>query len=488
MVDALVIAAFWIIALAAMAGGLRPILYLFFCAAPFGSLAVVPTALTGGLTFTPLPIVALLLIVRACLLPGVGAFLVHNLLRPRPLALIGLFWLVAVAATVFMPRLFAGIVLVVPVRVIEGSLAPLAPSIQNISQLFYLTISVATVVAAFVVMRREPLRQTVLHAIMAGAILTIVTGVLDLYAAQLGIEGLLESFRTATYNLLVDAETLGARRVVGLMPEASAFGSICVRYLALLVFLRHAFEPQDRSRRLIGPAIVVLSVFIYLSTSSAAYVGMAVVVAMAIAEWLIRSIAATGRFQRRQVGIDLALASICVLTAACVLVLSPRIGTMLWTSLDEIVFSKGETSSFAERGLWTATALQAAFDTFGLGVGVGGTRASNSLVALLSNVGILGAALYIAFVFVCYLQKARPRDEQGRWILAGCRWALLPGLVVGMLIGTSADFGAAVGFMYGMMLAIGASAPRRSPMLPRSQTWPGASLAPAGPSEALARA
>jgi hypothetical protein len=461
--DAVVIASFWLIALAAFAAGIRPTIYLFFCAAPFGSLAVVPTALTGGLTFTPLPIAALLLIVRALLMPGAGALLTANILRARPLALMGLFWCVAVVTTLLMPRLFAGVVLVVPVRVVEGSLAPLAPSVQNLSQLFYLTISIATVGAAFVLMRRMELRQTVLHAILFSAVVMVLTGIVDMYAPVLGLEAFLEAFRTATYNLLVDAEVLGARRVVGLMPEASAFGSVCVRYLSLLYFLRHSFLAGDSSRHALAPVMLALAAFTYLSTSSAAYVGLAILLALISLEWLYRAFWAREPHHRRKVAIDLGLAGTATLGAICLVLLSPALLDMVWTSLDAIVFSKTETDSFTERSLWTATSLRAAIDTFGLGTGVGGTRASNSFVALVSNVGVLGAALYIAFLVSCFLQKAPERDEQGRWMVRGFRWSLLPGIGVGFLIGTSPDFGVTAGFIYGSMLSIGSlrrAAPR----------------------------
>lgn len=453
--EAVVIASFWVIALSAFAWGIRPTIYLFFCAAPFGSLAVIPTALTGGLTFTPAPIAALLLIVRACLIPGAGALLAANVLRARPLALLGLFWCVALITTLFMPRLFAGFVLVVPVRVVEGSLAPLAPSVQNLSQLFYLTISIATVGAAFVMMRRPELRQTVLHAIVVSAIIMVLTGVADMYGPVLGLEGLLEAFRTATYRLIVDAEVLGERRVVGLMPEASAFGSVCVRYLALVYFLRHSFLRTDASRYALTPVMLALAAFTYLSTSSAAYVGLAILLGLIALEWLWRAIWAWEPHHRRKVALDLGLAGTGFVGAICLVLLSPALLDVIWASLDAILFSKTETSSFAERNLWTATSLRAAFDTYGLGTGVGGTRASNIFVALLSNVGVLGAALYIAFMISCFMQKAPQNDEQGRWMVRGFRWSLLPGLAVGLLIGTSPDFGVTVGFIYGSMLSIG---------------------------------
>jgi hypothetical protein len=63
-----------------------------------------------------------------------------------------------------------------------------------------------------------------------------------------------------------------------------------------------------------------------------------------------------------------------------------------------MVLKKTESSSFDERSMWTIVSLRALIDTFGIGVGLGGTRASNSLVAVASNVGLVGVFLYIGII------------------------------------------------------------------------------------------
>lgn len=455
MMDAVVIAMFWAIALTCYALGPRALIYLLFCSAPFGSLAVVPTALTAGLTFTPMPISALLLIVRVLVTrEGVG-FLLASSSRPNPLALMAAFWAIAVVATLFMPRLFAGNVMVVPVRVIEGNLAPLYPNMQNISQLFYLTISILVIFAAAFLLGRPSIRATTVKAILASAVVLVATGLLDLASEHVPLDWLLESFRTATYALMTEAEVLGARRVVGLMPEASAFGSVCVRTLAFLYFFRHAMEEGSPGRWLNAAMIGALVVMIYLSTSSAAYVGLAVFALLAGMEWAWRAIMAHDGQDIREVKREGAFALLATLAVVIVLISSPGLVSQIMLSADEIVFNKTETSSFAERNLWTATAWQATLDTYGLGVGLGGTRASNSWIALISNVGVAGAFFYFLFMIVCYFQSPAGGRRIDRAMLRGCRWGLMPGIVVGLLVGTTADFGVFVGFIYGLMLAIG---------------------------------
>ena len=69
------IAAFWALTLLALLGDGKSLVYLLFSALSFGSFAVIPPGLTGGLTFTPAPMVSLILAARILLTPTGFAFL-----------------------------------------------------------------------------------------------------------------------------------------------------------------------------------------------------------------------------------------------------------------------------------------------------------------------------------------------------------------------------------------------------------------------------
>ena len=74
---------------------------------------------------------------------------------------------------------------------------------------------------------------TLLKALLAGGMVCIVTGLIDVAAASTGMESLLAPFRNAQYAFLTNATVAaGARRVVGFTPEASAYGPICVEFAA----------------------------------------------------------------------------------------------------------------------------------------------------------------------------------------------------------------------------------------------------------------
>jgi len=450
------IAIYWSIAIWGLASRKPVLLYLFFATLPFGSMAVVPPALTAGLTFVPTAMTGLLLIIKTFsnsrnLLVAIGAALDF-----RRLGLLFGFWVVALLITIFMPRVLAGQVMVVPMRGELSSSAPLFPTTQNISQLAYLTISVTMVFVFAQILRTREMRQKVLGALVLASAITVATGVLD-YASQfVPIGFLLEPFRTATYALLVDVELLGGKRVVGLMPEASSFGTICLSLLCLLYFLRRAML-NDRMRDLYTPPLIVaLLAFAWMSTSSATYVGLAVFVALAGLEWAMRFLETRyDSMRRRHLGIEFGIVMGVLGGLMLVVLLRPDLVDAISKSIDRIVLQKTGSDSYAERSMWTAVSLQALADSYLLGVGLGATRASNSVVAAVSNVGLFGAIFYFGFIIQCLLRRAAPEDREGKVMISGFRYAFFPAFTVGLLVGTTPDFGGFGAFRYGMLTAIG---------------------------------
>ena len=119
---------------------------------------------------------------------------------------------------------------------------PLQPTTQNLSQLAYMTISIITVFAFACVLKRPGWWTAILQGLLLGGVVAIVTGLLDMAGQASPIGAALAPFRTASYALLTDVEILGAKRVVGLMPEASAYGGLCISLIAALHFLGRSEE------------------------------------------------------------------------------------------------------------------------------------------------------------------------------------------------------------------------------------------------------
>ena len=462
--DAVPIALFWMFAVWALAGQNTRLLYLFFGSMAFGSFAVIPPGVTGGLTFTPTPIVALMIIARTLTGAEGITFTITSALMPRRLGLLFLFWVVSVFTTIFMPRLFAGQVEIISMRGLVTGSSPLGPSTQNISQLAYLTISVFAVFAFAKLLQHPVMRQHTLSAMCFGAAMVIGTGFLD-YASQfLPITPLLEPFRTATYALLTDNEVLGAKRVVGLMPEASAFGGLCFSFLAALYFFRRAMVDARLRDRVVPVLLSALALLAWLSTSSTAYVGMILFALVAGLEWSWRAaFLRHGALRRRGLAVEFWVVLLALGVLTTVILFRPSLLDPVVAQFDRMVFQKTSTQSFEQRGMWTAVSLQAFFDTYGLGVGMGGTRASNAVVAVFSNLGLLAGVLYYAFVLQSLMRRARFRaDESGAALISAFRWSFLPSFVMGMLSGTSADFGSFGAFRYGLVAAVAFTAVKKA--------------------------
>ena len=147
---------FWVLLFIGMARRGPFIFYLLFGSMSFGSFAVIPPELTSGLSFTPPPIIALAIIFIYGGGPNGLSRMLDIALRPSQCLLLFLFWIVAIWVTLFMPRIFAGQVTIIPMRLEKVSFGdPLFPTTQNISQLMYLTISILMVFACSLAFRAE---------------------------------------------------------------------------------------------------------------------------------------------------------------------------------------------------------------------------------------------------------------------------------------------------------------------------------------------
>lgn len=455
--DFIPIVLFWGLALWGIIGPPYILLYLFFGSMAFGSFAAISPALVGGLTLTPTPVVMLIFIIRVLVSRDGIVFFISEATKPNRLLLLFLFWVVAIVTTVFMPRIFSGEVSIIPVKLTIFTLGEsLAPTSQNFSQLAYISISIFFVVALYRVLRNSAYYLHLLPAIYLGGALVVITGALDLLNGYIDITSLLAPFRTATYSLLTEVEILGVKRVVGLRPEASSYGHVCLSFLCLLYFFRDATHQAWLRERVAPILILLLVLFIWLSTSSAAYVGLFAFLLVVVSEWSGRkktlhlSMAKSRRF-----GFEFWTAWALLTLLSIIVLFSPGLLDPLVEKINEMVFNKTSTSSYEERSMWTAVGWQALTDTWGLGVGMGATRTSNFAAAIFSNTGVLGGILYFGFVAQILLRKNPALNKKENVImLRGVRYAYIPTFIVDMLVGTTADFGGYNAFLYAMALAL----------------------------------
>lgn len=457
---ALVIGLFWVLAAQVLIGKPKTGLYIFFGSIPFGALAVIPTELTGGLTLTPTPIIALLIAARLLLNREDRSSLAGIALSKNGTLYLSVFWMIACAATLLMPRIFESEVTIFPVRSSDMIVEELLhPTTQNFSQLTYLSISVFAVFCFVRLTQKNFNIADLIGPIRLGASITFATGALDYASNFVNLDALLEPFRTASYALLTTNEVFGNKRTVGLMPEASAYGAVCVFFLSLLYFLRLAIH-KDRLgyAKNIG-LVFALVLMALLSTSSAAIVCVGVFLVLVVVDWLWNDVAV-----RKTPLTKTALLWCCVLSlVALFLSFQPRLLSELSDIFSHMILYKKESQSYEERTLWTTVSLEALQDTYGLGVGVGGTRTSSFLAALFSNTGVLGGLFFMAFLLKTLLGRwTYYRSPRFRSLQHGLVFAFIPPFVNLLLVGTSADFGLALAYILGIKLGLVSKYPGRS--------------------------
>ena len=216
---------FWVLIAWSVTASPGTVLVLLLASMPFASLALIPPEIVG-MSILPQSMFAVVLILKVLvpqLMPLSPKLL--TALRLRNLGFLALFLLVGTVATMIMPKLFVG-------RDRHNADARsdqgpdlLRPTLQNFTQFGYVTLSVMTVFAVTLIADEPGFTETLLAGVLAGGIVCIVTGLIDLAAASAGMESLLEPFRNADYAYLTEAEIAGLKRVVGFTPEASAYGS-----------------------------------------------------------------------------------------------------------------------------------------------------------------------------------------------------------------------------------------------------------------------
>lgn len=367
-----------------------------------------------------------------------------------------LFWVIAIFVTLTMPRFFAGDVLVIPVRSDDVSyMVPLEPTTQNFSQLVYMSISVMSVFMFAHWLKTPEMREHALKALCIGGAVAVITGFLDLLSQFLPIDFFLEAFRNATYRLHTNTDVFNTHRVVGLMSEASTFGQVCMAFLTMIYFTRIGLQDDFYREKLAPVLIVLLILLIWLSTSSAGYVGLGIFAVLALFEWLWRlTKSRNNAYFKRGLKTQAWILNGLLFAFLLSVLLYPSVYDPVITMVDNMVFQKTDTDSFEERTMWTAVSWQALLDTYGMGVGIGGTRASNGVVVLLSNVGFIAGACFYLFLLQLFLKQAKPNDGVGEVIVSAVKWSFIPSFIIDLLIATTPDFGAMNAFRFGLILAV----------------------------------
>jgi hypothetical protein len=370
-----------------------PLIVALFASLTFGSTSLFTLSAIGGAT-PLLSAVFVLLLVAGVALRRNALHEFGAVLREQPAVwLLLLLVAYSVLGAFLLPRLLAGQTGIFMLNREAKTLAlvPLMPSSGNITQTMYFILSAATFFAFCILLRERRALKGIRQGILVWATLHVLFGFVDLAGKMAGLGDVLAPIRTASYAMLTQVEVASFWRIAGSYPEASAFGALTAALLAyMVVYWRITY---DRTAFVLGVALLLLLV---LSTSSTAYVTGAVLAAimmMAIAGSAMRS-----RLRRQEITL-LVLGLVGLSAVLSIQLVHEKALDPLWQLFDRMVLEKASSASAHERAFFNEQSLNNFIDTYGLGVGLGSSRASSWIIAVISQLGLVGSMIiaYLSF-------------------------------------------------------------------------------------------
>ena len=336
-----------------------------------------------------------------------------------------------------LPRLLAGGTEIVPLGTSEypdtGSTVPLGPVSSNLTQSIYMTADVLCFAMIVAIASTRDGFDAITRALIAYAAANVFFAALDLVTYNTGTQAVLEFMRNAQYTLHNEEEINGLKRIVGSFTEASAFARSALGAFAFTGTLWLC----GRHSAWTGPLALASFLLVVLSTSSTGLAGAPVVLMLLFMTAMQYSL----RHGRSQSGATILLGPpLAVIAVLLLLVNSDALATVL-DYVNVVVLNKSNTSSGIERASWNTTGLQNFFDSWGFGVGLGTSRTSGQVFALLSNVGVLGTLFYCMFLLSAFVKRRGTPGSYPTDVRIAARNACI-GLFVGdLLVSSTVDQG-----------------------------------------------
>jgi hypothetical protein len=429
--------------------------FVLACGLMGGSAAMLLPAL-GGSSIPPIQF-ALPFLVARLILPGSGTrTLLPGALRANQFYIAYVAY--SVAAATLAPRIFRHAMDVPPLRMKPSSYlfsaVPLMPTSQNLTTSVYLVGGLLLALSACVVCFDRRASVAVVRTGVAIAWTHVLLGL----AGIAGAAEILRVFRNASYAQL-DNEFRGFVRITGIFPEASGYAAYALVWFAFMV---ECWYRGVRPRQTGAAALALLAVLVF-STSSSAYVGLAIYGALFALRLLLLPRAVDGR----RVAAILALALAGTILVLCIAVLVPAFADAFGTMLARMTVEKSNSDSGLQRAFWARKGLEAVRVSYGLGIGPGSFRSSSLFAAILGSTGVIGIATFLAYLARVIRPLRRSTydiavDERTA-VGAAASWALVMLLIPLGIAGPSADPGGDFAIFAGIALGLRAA----------SVTWTG---------------
>jgi hypothetical protein len=368
------------------------------------------------------------------------------------------FWMIAflVVATIslVMPVLIDGSLLIAA-PTFEGDPTPLVLTGHNITQLLYLifggTLAICVAHANLTDDNREETERVILYS----GIFLACWGIFQFLCNITGLpypDFLLNNSGSASGQGFRQAlKDIGVQRVSSASVEPSVLAQALLSLLPLTLpaWLKRGFVFSRRRDRLIALLFVVVLI---LSTSSVAYVGLAIL-GLTYVVYSVR----TGRFSKRKaIAVFVPVGILATAIVAVAIISVPFVSQIA----DSVLLSKASSGSAIER----AMTISYAFGYFQkypiLGIGWGSATSHDVIVKLLSNVGIVGTVVFFWGIFSIVRSNWR-RISRGNSPLELSREAWLMSLVSFVLTSVLIEFPLPFGnfwLIIGMSMATAATA------------------------------
>ncbi|WP_157937738.1 O-antigen ligase family protein [Oceaniglobus roseus] len=448
--------------------GLRRGLWMFFAMMPLGAAAAFNMPAVGNASFGIKELAVIAVFGMVFLRPG-GPDSVIGTVRPgQPgcIALVLFVW--CILSAFWVPAVFRGATEVFTISRSANANGirsiPLGPTTGNLTQLFTLSISLAAFLTLATFSRLNPDPRQIDRAIAVATGLNLALGLLDLLSAAGGFEIVMEPLRTANYTILWEARMMGLKRMIGAFPEASSFGSFS---MGLFGFWLHRYLVEPKSR--LALVMLLIALFCLLrSTSSAAYVGLVLFVAVYVA---YGSATRMRSVLQRQVVVTAIIGALLLWHAVILVYASYELVEPVAAFLNETVFEKLGTDSGVERMSWNAQALRNLTDTWLIGAGLGSARASNWLLSTLGSLGVPGTLLFIGFLASVFAMRVRGgRGSEAQMTVSALKWGCAATLATELLIASTPNLGVFFFAMAGLATGLArstAAEPGRYTPVPR---------------------
>lgn len=224
-------------------------------------------------------------------------------------------------------------------------------------------------------------------------------------------------YSNAGYNRADSQEMVGLLRLNGPFEEPSSLGYTFTGYL-LFAWLRYRLHPSAFSVGLIAASIFCM----LASTSTTAYLGGALFGCVVLYDVMAGRVHLLTRDYKFSSGQLAAIGIVCIGILAGSIIVAKN-WSAIHIILQNILFHKTQSTSFQQRSYADLLAMRIIVETYGIGVGLGSHKPNSLLMTLLSNTGVVGFAVFSAWIYTL-LRPVKAAVDPGR--LKALRRAIQP--------------------------------------------------------------